>query len=156
MKEILMGYQVDSAFLPVLFSFGDEPHLAESGATNVATNKLEDGQHSKSSCGRTPKAIHLTDIQTLHISCSMSKKITGLLTDHGRYGTPAYIIITLLKRLSISSFFSTQWTKAYLNNSSQLILSLTSPKTYSGQFVRTQCDCMFCHLQHMCIIGDGV
>lgn len=53
MKEILMGYQVDSAFLPVLFSFGDEPHLAESGATNVATNKLEDGQHSKSSRGRT-------------------------------------------------------------------------------------------------------
>lgn len=48
MKEILMGYQVDSAFLPILFSFGDEPHLAESGATNVATHKLEDGQHSKS------------------------------------------------------------------------------------------------------------
>lgn len=40
MKEILMGYHVDSAFLPVLFSFGDEPHIAESGAINVATKKL--------------------------------------------------------------------------------------------------------------------
>ncbi|KAF6227906.1 hypothetical protein HO133_007634 [Letharia lupina] len=35
-----MGYHVDSAFLPVLFSFGDEPHLAESGAINVATESL--------------------------------------------------------------------------------------------------------------------
>lgn len=48
MTEILMEYQVDSAFLPVLFSFGDEPHLAESGATNVVINKLENGQQSKS------------------------------------------------------------------------------------------------------------
>ena len=39
-KEKLMGYHVDSAFLPVLFSFGDEPHLAEIGAINVATKSL--------------------------------------------------------------------------------------------------------------------
>lgn len=55
MKEILMEYHVDSAFLPILFSFGDEPHLAESGATNVVTNKLEHGQHSESPWGRTLK-----------------------------------------------------------------------------------------------------
>lgn len=62
MKEILSRYQVDSAFLPILFSFGDAPHLAESGATNVATNKFNDGQNSKLLWGGAhAKVTHLTD-----------------------------------------------------------------------------------------------
>lgn len=61
MKEILSSYQVDSAFLPILFSFGDAPHLAESGATNVATKKFKDGQNSKLLLRGHPKVTHLTD-----------------------------------------------------------------------------------------------
>lgn len=61
MKEILSCYQVDSAFLPILFSFGDAPNVAESGATHVATNNLKGGQKSKLLLGGHPKFTHLTD-----------------------------------------------------------------------------------------------
>lgn len=156
MKEILSRYQVDPAFLPILFSFGDAPHLAESGATNVATNKSKDRQNSKLLSGDHPKVIHLTDSQIFHTNCNISKRITGPFKDHGRYGTPVYTTITLQKTSSISSFSSILWMKASLKNSLQLMLSLTSPNICSRRFVPNQCNCMSCHLQRMYTIGDGV
>ena len=47
MKQILMRYQVGPEFLPVLFSFGEEPHLAESDATNVCISNHSDGSRRK-------------------------------------------------------------------------------------------------------------
>ena len=46
MRKILTRYRVDPTFLPVLFSFGDGPHLAESGSNNVSSITMEDGSHS--------------------------------------------------------------------------------------------------------------
>lgn len=159
MKEILMGFQFDSAFLPVLFSFGNEPHHAESSATNVATNKLEDGQHSKSSRGRTLEghspdrhpdiSYQLQYVEENHRSLDRPWSIR-------RYGTPVCTTITLPKTPSISSSSSIPWMKAYLNNSSWLIPSLTSPNMCSRQSVPAQRDYMSCHSPRMCIVGDGV
>ncbi|KAK3175305.1 hypothetical protein OEA41_002552 [Lepraria neglecta] len=42
MRKILTRYQVDPAFLPVLFSFGDGPHLAESGSSNASSLTTKD------------------------------------------------------------------------------------------------------------------
>ena len=47
MRKIMTRYRVDPTFLPVLFSFGDEPNLAESGASNTASICAEDGSRSK-------------------------------------------------------------------------------------------------------------
>ena len=47
MRKILTRYQVDPAFLRVLFSFGDGPHLAESGSNNLSSLQTSDGSHSK-------------------------------------------------------------------------------------------------------------
>ena len=47
MRKILTRYQVDPTFLPVLFSFGEVPHLAESGSSNMASPMQSDGSQSK-------------------------------------------------------------------------------------------------------------
>ena len=47
MRKLLTRYQVDPAFLSVLFSFGQMPHLAESGSSNVASTVSSDGSQSK-------------------------------------------------------------------------------------------------------------
>ena len=47
MRKILTRYEVDPTFLPVLFSFGEMPHLAESGSSNIASPVLSDGSQSK-------------------------------------------------------------------------------------------------------------
>ena len=54
MRKILTRYKIDPAFLSVLYSFGDGPHLAENGSSNVSSRTTEDGSHSKAkslSCG---------------------------------------------------------------------------------------------------------
>ena len=48
MRKVLTRYEVDPAFLSVLFSFGQMPHLAESGSSNVASTVASDGSQSKS------------------------------------------------------------------------------------------------------------
>lgn len=47
MRKVLTRYQVDPAFLLVLFSFGEVPHLAESGSSNIASTVSPDGSRSK-------------------------------------------------------------------------------------------------------------
>ena len=47
MRKILTRYKVDPAFLSVLYSFGDVPHLAENGSSNVSSRTTDDGSHSK-------------------------------------------------------------------------------------------------------------
>ena len=47
MRKILTRYKVDPAFLSVLYSFGDAPHLAENGSSNVSCRTADDGSHSK-------------------------------------------------------------------------------------------------------------
>ena len=47
MRKVLTRYQVDPTFLSVLFSFGEPPHLAESGSSNIASTASSDGSHSK-------------------------------------------------------------------------------------------------------------
>ncbi|CAF9911789.1 MAG: hypothetical protein HETSPECPRED_000445 [Heterodermia speciosa] len=42
MRKTMTRYRVDPTFLPVLFSFGAEPNLAESGASNIASISAED------------------------------------------------------------------------------------------------------------------
>lgn len=46
MRKILTRYQVDPGFLPVLFSFGEEPHIAESGSNNITHRKDINGSRS--------------------------------------------------------------------------------------------------------------
>jgi len=43
MLEILHVYQVSPDFLPVLYSFGCAPHIAEGSSNNLAVQTLEDG-----------------------------------------------------------------------------------------------------------------
>lgn len=43
MLEVLHVYQVSSDFLPVLYSFGCAPHVAEGSSNNLAVQTLEDG-----------------------------------------------------------------------------------------------------------------
>lgn len=50
MRKILTRYQVDPNFLSVLFSFGEIPHLAESGSSNIASTASSDGSQSKVAC----------------------------------------------------------------------------------------------------------
>ena len=50
MRKILSYYQVESNFLDVLYSFGDEPHLAEGGSSNVVTMTTANGSRSEQSC----------------------------------------------------------------------------------------------------------
>ena len=47
MRKTMTRYRVDPTFLPVLFSFGAEPNLAESGASNIASISAEDASRSK-------------------------------------------------------------------------------------------------------------
>ena len=47
MCKVLTRYKVDPAFLSVLYSFGDGPHLAENGSSNVFSRTTEDGSHGK-------------------------------------------------------------------------------------------------------------
>lgn len=47
MRKVLTRYQVDPAFLSVLYSFGDGPHLAENGSSNASSRTTEDGSHSE-------------------------------------------------------------------------------------------------------------
>ena len=47
MRKVLTRYKVDPAFLNVLYSFGDGPHLAENGSSNVSSRTTEDGSQSK-------------------------------------------------------------------------------------------------------------
>ena len=47
MRKVLTRYKVDPAFLSVLYSFGDGPHLAENGSSNVSSRTTEDGSQSK-------------------------------------------------------------------------------------------------------------
>lgn len=47
MRKALTRYQVDPTFLPVLYSFGDNPHLAESGSSNASSQTMDDGSRSK-------------------------------------------------------------------------------------------------------------
>lgn len=46
MRKILTRYQVDPGFLPVLFSFGEEPHIAEGGSNNITHRKDINGSRS--------------------------------------------------------------------------------------------------------------
>ncbi|MCJ1457002.1 hypothetical protein MMC28_007368 [Mycoblastus sanguinarius] len=48
MRKILTRYQVDPNFLPVLYSFGDVPHLAESGSSNASSQTIDDGSRNLS------------------------------------------------------------------------------------------------------------
>lgn len=47
MRKVLTRYEVDPAFLSVLYSFGNGPHLAEYGSSNVSSRTTEDGSQSK-------------------------------------------------------------------------------------------------------------
>ena len=47
MRKILSRYRVEPSFLPVLFSFGDEPHISEGGDSNAASKYILDGSHSE-------------------------------------------------------------------------------------------------------------
>ena len=47
MRKVLTRFEVDPAFLSVLFSFGEMPHLAESGSSNIASTITTDGSRSK-------------------------------------------------------------------------------------------------------------
>ena len=47
MRKVLTRYEVDPAFLSVLYSFGGAPHLAENGSSNVSSRTTEDVSHSK-------------------------------------------------------------------------------------------------------------
>ena len=49
MRKVLTRYQVDPTFLSVLFSFGEMPHLAESGSSNIASIESGNGSRSKTS-----------------------------------------------------------------------------------------------------------
>ena len=42
MRKVMTRYEVDPSFLSVLFSFGETPHLAESGSSNVASVENRD------------------------------------------------------------------------------------------------------------------
>lgn len=48
MRKALTRYQVDPSFLPVLYSFGDNPHLAECGSSNASSQKTDDGSRNLS------------------------------------------------------------------------------------------------------------
>lgn len=50
MRKVLTRYQVDPNFLSVLFSFGEMPHLVESGSSNIASTASSDGSQSKVAC----------------------------------------------------------------------------------------------------------
>lgn len=47
MRKVLTRFEVDPAFLSVLFSFGEMPHLAESGSSNIASTITTDGSRSR-------------------------------------------------------------------------------------------------------------
>ena len=47
MRKVLTRYEVDPAFLSVLYSFGGAPHLAENGSSNETSRTTEEGSHSK-------------------------------------------------------------------------------------------------------------
>lgn len=46
MQKILAKYEVDLDFLSVIFSFGDEPNLAEGCSSNMTLQKLPSGDTS--------------------------------------------------------------------------------------------------------------
>ena len=49
MRKILTYYQVDPEFLPVLFSFGDGPHVAEGSSSNLSIQPTAGSDRSQSS-----------------------------------------------------------------------------------------------------------
>ena len=62
MRKLLTRYQVDPAFLRVLFSFGDGPNLAESGSSNILSQTMQDGSRSKTPVPPVKKISHsITD-----------------------------------------------------------------------------------------------
>ena len=54
MRKIMTRYKTDPSFLRVLFSFGEVPHLSESGSNNLSVTETKDG-----SCGE--QKIHPKD-----------------------------------------------------------------------------------------------
>ncbi|KAK0514786.1 hypothetical protein JMJ35_002165 [Cladonia borealis] len=46
MRKVLTRYEVDPAFLSVLYSFGGAPHLAENGSSNETSRTIEEGSHN--------------------------------------------------------------------------------------------------------------
>ena len=107
MRKILTRYQVDPAFLPVLFSFGEMPHLAESGSSNIASTASSDGSQSKFALTIQAQSV-LTKLKKFRTRSDTLKKITDRRTGPGLLGRQESTITTLPRAISTSSYYFTR------------------------------------------------
>ena len=116
MRKVLTRYQVDPNVLPVLYSFGDGPHLAESGSSNASSQAIDDGSRSKtalpSQTGRS-----LISYKTCHIRFDTAKNITERPIHRGLFDKLGLTIIILLRKNSIFSCSCTRSVTAFLRDS---------------------------------------
>ena len=49
MRKLMTRYKIDPNFLRILFSFGEVPHLSESGSNNLSVTETKDGSCSEQS-----------------------------------------------------------------------------------------------------------
>ena len=72
MRKILTHYRISPAFLSVLFSFGSEPHLTETGNSNITNELHRNGARGKSTyfCKRE---------QDVQLSAPSSHRLTNAI-----------------------------------------------------------------------------
>ena len=157
MRKILMRYHVDPAFLRVLFSFGGEPNVAESGSSNIAHFEFADG-----SCGQ---ALSLLQIKVNHAhqpKISPTKSDTRRKIKDGRkvlglFGKWASIITTRPIGNSISSYSFMRWMVVSSRNNLKISPNQIDRHTPGLLlFVMTRSGFTFCHIPATWAIGDGI
>ena len=107
MRKILTRYQVDPAFLSVLFSFGELPHLAESGSSNIASTVSSDGSRSMVTFSVQSQSV-LTSHKISRTRFDTLKRITDHRTGPGLSGRRVSTITTLPRAISTFSYCFTR------------------------------------------------
>ncbi len=155
MRKVLTRYQVNPNFLCVLYSFGDGPHLSESGSSNASSQITDDGSRSKTAL-TSQTCRPLISYKTCHIRFDTAKRITGRLIHHGPFDKLEFITTILQVKILIFSYSCTHLDTAF----SRSIYWLSAISTCAQQTYRvsatirigsTSC-CMSCTW----IIGDGI
>lgn len=155
MRKALTRYQVDPSFLPVLYSFGDNPHLAECGSSNASSQKTDDGSRSKIALP-SQNFPSLITCKTCHIRFDTAKRITGRPIHRGLFDKPGFTITILLVKNSIFSYSCIRSPTAFLRDSCwPLMISLCVT-----QICRVSAKILigytFCFMPCIWTTGDGI
>ena len=155
MRKVLTRYQVDPTFLSVLFSFGEMPHLAESGSSNIASIESGNGSRSKTSFLNQSQQILMSPERFL-IRSDTLKRTTDHRTGPGLLDRRVSTITIPPTAISISSFCCTQLKTVCLSNNWPVMPRHKLPKRNWQVWWKIHTDCTSCHWPCTWTIGDGI